>query len=124
MLESGHRLRLNAESGEVIGPGLAAAADHLQGNETVQATMTCLIDNTHSPMTNLFHDFVARAFEFLQDINITKEMILINSFRYLTLIIVRDVGRRVLATDPARLLGEEFSKSPLKGLSPRVPRAG
>ena len=75
------------------------------------------------PMTNLLHDLVAHIFEFLQDINIMKEMILIDSFRALTPIVVRDVGRRALAAGPARHLGQDSSKSPLNGLSLRVPGA-
>ena len=60
MAEPGDGLGLDAEPGEVIGPGLAAAEDHLQGDQAVQAPLAGLVDDAHPPLAQLLQDLVAR----------------------------------------------------------------
>jgi hypothetical protein len=57
MPEPGHRLGLDPEPGEVVGPRLAAAADHLEGDQAFEPAVPRLVDNAHSalaqPVENL-----------------------------------------------------------------------
>ena len=53
------RLGLHAEAGQVVGPRLAAAADHLQGDQAVQPEMPRLVDDPHAPFAQPLEDVVA-----------------------------------------------------------------
>ena len=57
--EPGDGLGLDAEPGEVVGPRLLPAADHLQGDQAVQAGLAGLVDDPHAPFAELLQDLVA-----------------------------------------------------------------
>ena len=48
-----------AEPGEVVGPRLAAAADHLQGDQAVEPQLPRLVDDPHAPLAQPLEDVVA-----------------------------------------------------------------
>ena len=53
MAEPGDGLGLDPEAGEVVGAGLAAAADHLEGDQAVQARLPGLVDDPHAAFAEL-----------------------------------------------------------------------
>ena len=57
MPEPGDRLGLDAEPGQVVGTG-PVPADHLQGDQPVQAALAGLVDDAHAPFANQVHDLV------------------------------------------------------------------
>ena len=57
--ELGDGLGLDPEAGEVVGAGLAAAPDHLDGDQAVQAHLPGLVDDAHPPSTELLQELVA-----------------------------------------------------------------
>ena len=59
MAKLGDGLGLDPEPGEVLGAGLAAAADHLHGDEAVQAHLAGQVDDAHAPLAQLLQELVA-----------------------------------------------------------------
>ena len=53
------RLGLDAEARQVVGPRLDAAADHLEGDQAVQAGVAGLVDDAHAPFAQPLEDLVA-----------------------------------------------------------------
>ena len=60
MAQPRDRLGLDPEAGEVIGPRLAAAADHLQGDQAVQPQVPRLVDDPHPALAEPLEDIIAR----------------------------------------------------------------
>jgi hypothetical protein len=60
MAEPGHGLGLDPEPGEEVGADLAAAPDHLQGDQPLQAPLPGLVDDAHPPFTELLQQVIAR----------------------------------------------------------------
>jgi hypothetical protein len=54
-----HRLGLDAKSRQVIGSGLAAAANHLEGDQAVQPTVSRLVNDPHAALAQPLEDVVA-----------------------------------------------------------------
>jgi hypothetical protein len=58
VVESRRLVRLKAEAADALGGGQLAGADHLEGNEAVQALLTGLEDDAHAALGNLFQKLV------------------------------------------------------------------
>ena len=59
MAELGDGLGLDAEPGEVVGPGLLPAADHLHRDHAVQPGLAGQVDHAHAPLAELLQELVA-----------------------------------------------------------------
>ena len=60
MLEAGDGLGFGAESGTLLGAGVDAGPEHLQGDRSLQAQVPGLVDDADSAAAALLQDFVAR----------------------------------------------------------------
>ena len=58
MVQPRDRLGLDAEASELLGAGVTAAADHLQGHQPVQAAVAGLVDHPHAALAELLEDLV------------------------------------------------------------------
>ena len=59
MTQSGHRIRFNAEAGQLLQVGMAAVQAHLQGDQAVQRPLPCLVNHPHAAPAYLTDDLVA-----------------------------------------------------------------
>ena len=53
MIEQGNSLGLELEASEIGVVGKHARLDHLESDWSIQANLTCLVDNSHAPATEL-----------------------------------------------------------------------
>ena len=60
MAQPRDRLGLDPETREVVGPRLAAAANHLHGDQAVQPEVPRLVDDPHPALAQLLEDLVVR----------------------------------------------------------------
>ena len=58
MLQLGNGLGLGAEAGQLLGAGMYALEDHLQGDRAVQTLLACFIDDAHAAATELTQDLI------------------------------------------------------------------
>src|SRR5262249_19090348 len=58
VLQTGEDFRLNLEAGDHVRAGVGAGADHLEGDDPVEAFLTGLVDNAHTAAAGLREDFV------------------------------------------------------------------
>ena len=59
MLEGGDRLGLDVEAGQLMGAGMGARQDHLEGHEPVEPALACLVHDAHAAPAELAEDPVA-----------------------------------------------------------------
>ena len=59
VLQSGDRLRLDAEPLPLRGAGISAAQDHFQGDDAVEADLPGLVNDAHAAAVQLLQDLVA-----------------------------------------------------------------
>jgi hypothetical protein len=59
MREPGDRLGFGHEPGYVLGAGMSAGEDHLEGAFAVQANVACLVNHAHAAAAQLARDFVS-----------------------------------------------------------------
>jgi hypothetical protein len=60
MLQTGDRLRLDAEAFQLGSAGVAARQDHLQGDDAIELEMPSLVNNAHAAAAQFGEHFVAR----------------------------------------------------------------
>src|SRR6266702_785888 len=59
VVELGHGLAFAAEAFERFGAGERAAADHFEGDNTIEIDIACLVDNAHAADAEFLQDIEA-----------------------------------------------------------------
>ena len=59
VLQAGDGLGLGPEAGQLLGAGVVAGQDHLQGDDAVERELPGLVDDAHAAAAQLAQDFVA-----------------------------------------------------------------
>ena len=58
VLQAGRRLGLTPEAGQLLGVGLVAGSQQLQGHDPIQGHLPGLVDHTHSAAAQLRQEFI------------------------------------------------------------------